>query len=230
MLLLIPYANVVSAYDQSEADHKKVVEQLKIELNNTPNSPNLEEIIKEDTRGLQTSIDQMNVTPQALDTWVYRYQLSRWAEALIDAGLPMSGSFLFQSLADSPSDLTYQAGDDYSNRVKSSSVMKNFIKNFRSELPSSGNYYSKSGSLTLNSPKDLYLSLNKVSYLAGAEKVGSTWTVYVRVYDTYDFERANYTTANGVPSAFVTWVNNYAVDAQDAGAIVPYNIVIYIKD
>lgn len=230
LLFLLPTGNIMASAD-SEEDHKRIVDQLKFEIDSAKNVPSPEIILEQEKVLIDSQINHMlYATPLSLDKWLYRYQLSRWSEALIDAGLPMSGAFLFHSLQDEPSELVYEAGEGYSNTVKNSEVIKNFIKSFRSELPSSGNYYSKTGSLTLDKPVDVYLSLNKVSYIAGAEKINGSWKVYLRLYDTYDFEHQNYTTSNGVPSAFVTWVNNHAADAQEAGAIVPYSITIYMQD
>jgi hypothetical protein len=108
------------------------------------------------------------------------------------------------------------------------------MDSFKSQLDQvAGDYYSEWGSMSLtssNSTTDMYLALHNVGYLMAAEKINGDWDIYIWVYDTYDFEYWNFNDVSSVPDAFVTLINNYAAASMELGAIVEYNINIYIVD
>ena len=49
------------------------------------------------------------------------------------------------------------------------------------------NYWSCDGSVNFESPDDVLLSIHCATYLAGAEKLYGVWNIYIRFFDTYDF-------------------------------------------
>ena len=87
-----------------------------------------------------------------------------------------------------------------------------------------GFYLSKNG---INKKSwDMFLALHGVSYTANATKsTSSKWNYTMTVTDYYDFKPENYK-----DSPIVNTVNNYAVGAMKAGAIVPFNIKVIIND
>ncbi|WP_133121232.1 hypothetical protein [Kyrpidia spormannii] len=147
------------------------------------------------------------------------------------AGYKLAAECLDHSLQDSPSEVIYSSGSWQSNLVKSSPVYQSMIGSVRNQLK---NYpyssYSTYGSMTLNNPKDLFLSLNKVNYSIGASKSNGTWTISVVVYDTYNFEYQNWMGAPGIYGNVVTILNNYGAYAQSIGAVVPYKIWIFMQE
>lgn len=143
-------------------------------------------------------------------------------------GYKFAAELLDHSLQDSPSDKSYNRGSTRSNQVQNSSEFKSIVKNIKSQLAkTSKTVWSDTGSTTLNSTTDLFLALNKVSYIAGAEKVNGKWTIYIRFHDTYDFEYKDWMGAPGVSGAMATALNNYGAYANSIGAIVSYDIAIY---
>lgn len=127
-----------------------------------------------------------------------------------------------------PSQLSFQKGSKISNSIKGSSVFKDRLKSFTSNLPKNGKYYSESGSFSLtssNSSKDLYLALHKVKYFMAAEKKNGVWTIYTNIADTYDFQ---YWNKGDAPNVFVQLANNYGALAMESGEINPFNVNVYI--
>lgn len=78
----------------------------------------------------------------------------------------------------------------------------------------------------------MFLAYHNMSYLMAAEKSGGLWTIYTRYFDLYNFEPWAYTSGgvSTLPSNFVSLVVNYAVSAQNVGAIVPYNVAVYTRN
>lgn len=214
---------------QQEANAKMIVEQLKAEIEAAEQQEQLK--LYDVGNSLGALEAPHSIAPLGLTKEFYRTNFTAGAGTLYLNGFKLAPDFLMNSLNDNPSDLTATAGSEPSNIVKTATALKNLTNATKAALPSNSNYYvSTTSSLTLGSPTDVFLALNRVNVLQAAEKVGSTWTIYTRITDTYNFEDQNYTTSNGVPSSFVTLANNYAVDAQDAGAIVPFQVTIYIQD
>lgn len=152
--------------------------------------------------------------------------------ALVVAGYEHTPATIAHSLQDNPPTLEYQKNSTISSDIRYSSAYINIYNNFLRNLPSSGVYYSDSGSFSLtraNSSNDLYLSLHAVNYLIAAEKVNNEWTIYTWIYDYCDFKPEKFN-SNYEPNDFVTFVNNFAVLSQALGAIQTYPINIYIED
>lgn len=146
------------------------------------------------------------------------------------AGYTMAAELLNHSLQDSPVAKNYASGTAISNQVKNSAEVNNIVASIKKSV--SGKKLSShgtSGSDTLDSTKDLFLGLNKVSYNAKSTKNLNTglWTTTITFNDTYDFDPLAWQGVSaGLGHAAVVALNNYAVDAERIGAIVPYKITI----
>ena len=146
-------------------------------------------------------------------------------------GLTLSSFLLTHSCQDSPPDYTGNRGSTLSNIVKNSSEHKDLMTVVKFHLGGeTGQYYSLTGSMTLKSTSDLNLALNKVSFILGAEKIGTRWDIYVRYYDVYNFEYLKWSKITNLPQNAKTALNNYGHLAQSIGAVVPYSITIYTLD
>lgn len=93
----------------------------------------------------------------------------------------------------------------------------------------SGDRWYDNGSLTLNSPTDVKLSLHSVDYAVSAVKEGSTWNIYIGFSDKYDYACIENAEEAGV-NELIAFANNYAYSAQQLGSIVPYNILAYMRE
>lgn len=145
-------------------------------------------------------------------------------------GYDLSCDLLLHGLEEKPCDLTYGIDSKVSLKLSNSSYYTAMIEHFKMQLaalPSEETAYFEEGTLALSDDADLYLSLNKVSYQIAGEKVGLTWTIYVKISDTYDFNYWEMSPASINASKFATTLNNYGYKAQLAGVISPYHIVIY---
>lgn len=163
----------------------------------------------------------------------YRSHFMSAGNLLINTGFYYAGTLLKHSLQNKPSSTSYSTSSNMSRDLKATSEYKNqktIIKNKINKEPSQISAYNTSGSFAISSKKDLYLALNKVSYSAKCTKTSGKWNIAMTVKDTYNFEKSNYTTSNGIPAGVVTIVNNYAVGAQQAGAIVPFSVQISAQD
>lgn len=167
---------------------------------------------------------------------IYRgkFQLLALSMGTKTVNLPIAGDLLYHSLQNNPSDRDYQTNSKYAkdfsvtksyqdisikmaNKIKKAKKagLKGVGENGLSEIAS-----AKTGGA------DWYLAINKYSYdWAAMDQGGGTWKIYIGIHDTYNFE--NIKNVNSTYLKPVQLVNNDAVKAQKAGAIVPYRVNIY---
>ena len=160
---------------------------------------------------------------------IVRAEFYTGAIALYSAGYDMSGDFLRHSLNDTPSDLNFPIYSPESEKVHWSSAFQGELQKFKNSLPSYGTYVTRKTSVALDTPTDLKLSLHNVSITFAAQNIYGMWRIVTEVKDLYNFEYQIYD-GNGISSTFITLANDYAYAAQNTGAIVPYDIFIYIQD
>lgn len=146
-------------------------------------------------------------------------------------GYDMAAYFLEHSLVDSPKNLSYTNGSEYSKQVKKSSEYKKILSGVKSSLKNTTKTtYSKGGSITLNSTTDLHLALNKVKYTVSANKKNGVWSITTVFSDVYNFEHLEWGTYGNLKGSAATALNNYGAYAMEQGAVVAYNISISVKD
>lgn len=174
-----------------------------------------------------------SITPFATKS-EYRTNFTLVALTLGSFDCPFAGQALNNSLQDNPGDLNYEAGSRRSNAWSLTTAYTNISipiaaavdsANRRGESFVSGN--SSYGTSAGNAGLDFYLALGKVTVTWAAEKVGSSWKIYIHTYDKYDFQDKNI--PGSFPDNIITIANNQAAAAQNAGAIVPYFIHIYTQ-
>ena len=180
-------------------------------------------------------IEDNEVSKARMSKEGYRNIFRTAATTLKNFGLFYAGDFLANSLNDNPKTKSYAASSNLSADIKLQSGYKgakDAITNAIKKLSSSQTTYNKSDGFYLNKNGtnkkswDLFLALHGVSYKANATKSSSTkWNYTMTVTDYYDFKPENYK-----DSPIVNTVNNYAVNAMKAGAIVPFNIKVIIND
>ena len=56
----------------------------------------------------------------------------------------------------------------------------------------------------------------------------SSWKVYIGIHDTYDYDKVD-PLPSAFPTKYITLVANHATDAQQAGAIVPYYVNMFME-
>lgn len=169
-------------------------------------------------------------TPQAVQGFTVaflRAQFNIGADLGEAMGCPNAANFLRHSLQDNPVNVSFASGTLESNWIKNSVEFKNIVDAFHTYVKGKNlSARTTSGSTTLNSTSDLHLALNKVSYVASGTKSNGVWNLTITFKDVYNFEKAAWGEMGG---ELATIVNNYAVIAQEQGAIVPYDISIAVK-
>lgn len=146
------------------------------------------------------------------------------------AGYPMIEETLSHSCQDNPPALTWTIGNQFSNEIKTCPQYQNLVNDIKASLRyASGDRWYDNGSLTLNSPTDVKLSLHSVDYAVSAVKEGSTWNIYIGFSDKYDYACIENAEEAGV-NELIAFANNYAYSAQQLGSIVPYNILAYMRE
>lgn len=144
-------------------------------------------------------------------------------------GLNTAAAFLDHSLQDNPSNLVYGASSSYAAQILKSTECAALVSEFRESVTGESLLTkNKSGTLTLDSTKDLHLSYNEVSYVARGVNNNGRWTLTITISDKYDFEAQKWKNSM-TDNDLVTIINNYAAYAQDLGAIVPYNIKVTVQ-
>lgn len=141
------------------------------------------------------------------------------------AGFTIAADFLEHSLDDNPTDLVFQSGSDVADAIMGSSDFETVRSRCRSS--SSATVYGFSGSVALNHPTDLKLAFHWVDYTGIGNRSSGRLVMSCTITDTYDFDAVSWNDAN-MGNALVDLVNNYAALAQEFGAIVPYDISVYI--
>jgi len=212
----------------------KLYEEYLLENNKTKNLLSLEselDVENDLEKFAQYAVERgiIEDTPQAIQSFTVEFLRAQFRTAASigeSMGAPHAANFLRHSLQDNPINVSFNAGTVESDWILNSAECQAIINNFKNHVKgSSSTLYTTSGSTTLNSTRDLHLALNKVSYVASGTKNSSgVWTLNITFTDTYNFEKAAWLEMSN--SALVTIINNYAVYAQEQGAIVPYGITI----
>lgn len=188
------------------------------------------------TKGfIQYAVDRglIEDTPMARDTATIESYRSQFLLAVAvgrAAGLNTASDFLEHSLQDNPSDMNHGSSSTYATQILNSTEMGDIRTAFSAAVSGKNlTYHQISGSTTLNSTTDLHLAYNQVSYVAyGTRTISGLWNLTITITDRYDFQQQPW--ANQMTTAdLVTFINNEAAAAQDAGAIVPYNIRVTVS-
>lgn len=177
-------------------------------------------------------IEDTPVQRAAVTKALVRADLRTLAKIGGDLGYTTASACLLHSLQDNPTNISITSSDPIAAQVKKSTEIKKIISDYKAYVRSKNiSLYSTSGSVTLNSTRDLHLAFNKVSYQAsGTRNSKGVWTLTITVNDTYDFEHISWKNAlSGYSSAGVTLINNYAAYGQSIKAVVPYKIKITMK-
>ncbi len=136
---------------------------------------------------------------------VVRDSMIAFSEAADAIGLHLAAQCLYNSCQDSPSPVTYESGSWQSNEVASTPAFQSMISSLEQTLltcPSNSFYETSSQNrgMTLSSPTDVFLALNKVYYGVNATNTNGTWTIMISVYDTYDFNPNNWQYSGSITS------------------------------
>lgn len=214
----------------STEDHHAAVAALKEEIDHIANEAPLDAAPKEQTatfplKGATSTNPNMASLKQT-----YRSNLNAVAAGGKAMGYDLSCQLLLHGLEENPCDLTYGVNSPAALKLRTSNCYMDMIQHFKSQLnalPPKETVYLETGSLALSDDTDLYLSLNKISYQVAGEKMNNTWTIYVKISDTYDFNYWEMPLESVKASKFAIVLNNYGYKAQLAGAISPYHIVLY---
>lgn len=179
----------------------------------------------------EIAAENYSIAPRSASIAVLRLEGKNVANSMTALGYLMTGETLKHALQDNPPDLTWNAGNKYSNIVKSTTAYASLMNSIITQLHSTtGNYWSDDGHYSLGeltghiSNPDVLLSLHNVDYIAGAEKVNGKWDVYIRFFDTYDF--------GGIrqfDNPVLQWANDVGEDLEEMGVVVPYDIICYTK-
>jgi hypothetical protein len=165
------------------------------------------------------AIENTPVAKLSVTKAIVRASMKIVVEGGYAVGYTLSASLLSYSLQDYPETQCYNDGSWQSNIVKNGAWYISYMKSLKTTLLNHpGTYYYTSGSTTLNSPTDLELALNKVSYYVQATKSNGIWTATVVINDTYNFEYTNWVSyGSGLSAAAKTALNNYGAYAQSTG-------------
>lgn len=128
----------------------------------------------------------------ASDDAVYE-NLCFLSDAAYSAGYIYTSYCLNNALAGYPNgsngDLVFGSGSDFSDVVKSTSEYNSIYNKAISLIKSGNSNFSFSGSTAFRSKTDLYLSINKASYVAYVTKVTTNfYNLEIVFKDTYNFE------------------------------------------
>lgn len=145
-------------------------------------------------------------------------------------GYNMAARFLEDSLKDNPTNKKYPDGGVYSNKIKKSSEYKAIMKKTKESLKKNRkSTYNKSGSAIFDSTTDLYMAINAAQYTVKATKQKRKWHIIFTLKDRYDFAYKKMGEGLGWRTKAGIILNNYAVKAQKAKAVIPYYNYITVK-
>lgn len=246
--------NISSEYNLDESEEYDL-DEINTEINMSPNevSSLYDEFVKQNTKtkshpngydDIPDFVDYAVRNGYIEDTQIAKTRMSKEgyrtvfrtaAGTLKNFGLYYAGDFLANSLNDRPKTKSYASSSNLSADIKLQGGYqdsRNAIRSAIRKLPSSQTKYTRKNSFNLNrngvnkKSWDMFLALHGVSYTANATKSTSKkWNYSMTVTDYYDFKPEKYQ-----DSPIVNTVNNYAVNAMKAGAIVPFNIKVIIND
>jgi len=170
------------------------------------------------------------VNQALLDKVALRMQFKVVVEVGKKKGYNTASICLDHSLQDNPSKLEFKNNDPIANQIKQSKEYKNVMANLKKTLKrEKKKTYYQTGSMALESIKDLHLALHNVNYCITATKKGGSWHTTMAITDTYNFEWKTWKQTMGTNSKIVNILNNYAVLAQSVGAINEYSIEARVK-
>jgi len=142
-------------------------------------------------------------------------------------GCTTAAAMLNHALTDNPEDVKYDSSSKYAAQILKSQECEEIIARFKTNSAGKDEY-TMSGGVALNSTPNLYLAYNAMSYTATGTKTQGVWNVTIVFSDKYDFDKMAWSktfSANAVVAA----VNNYAVYAQEIGAINNYYITVTVE-
>ncbi|WP_128896668.1 hypothetical protein [Longirhabdus pacifica] len=229
--------NHVSSNVVYDDEAKKIFEFLEMENNKAQQKNQLDDM----NNIFQSPIMKNNESDDDYSIDWYRIQFQAVALGFNGIAADKAAYFLRNSLQDDPEDKTYADDSKWSNHFETQTSLYTTLAMEWAEKIDEANEEGKfhvSGRGTeatqvSNVGHDWYLSLGKISYIWSASKDSDTgkWTVYNVINDVYDFDHIDEDDIpDDYPNDLVAIVANHAADAQDAGAIVPYNISIYMKN
>ena len=169
-------------------------------------------------------IEDTTAEKAALSKAFYRTQFKAAVAAGNALGYTTAADFLDHSLQDNPSSFICDSSTSYASQILNSEEIQSIISSFKASVSGTSlTTKNMSGSIALDSTTDLHLAYNNVDYVVFGAKTNGVWDVSVTITDTYDFKHEEWKNAM-TDNAVVTMINNYAYDAQQVGAIVPYTI------
>ena len=166
----------------------------------------------------------------ALSVETLRSQFAVVVSAGRAIGCDTAADLLEKSLQDVPGNFVKASTTGYAIQIYISEECQDLIRDFK-EYVVDTNLSSRttSGSITLNSTSDLFLAYNKVDYVLSGTKSNGKWNLTIKFTDVYDFDRIEWRDGVAGYSDAVAIINNYAVRAQEEGAIVPFNIMVTVR-
>lgn len=164
---------------------------------------------------------------EALTKEGYRLLLTPLVTIGNEAGLYTAATLLSRPLQDVPGNFVKNATSGYAIELINCDEIQELISEF-SDYVRGENLQGRtiSGSVALESTLNLELAYHLVDYVIYGTNKNGTWSLTIRITDEYDFDYIAWKEGMSAYSAAVSIINNYAVDAQNAGAIVPYSIMI----
>jgi len=143
-------------------------------------------------------------------------------------GYTTAATLLNHSLQDYPQKMLCPSGSGIAAQIGRSSECTSIVNSFKKQVRGK-NITSKTvtGTATLKSTTDLHLAFNKVSYQVVGKKYKGKWNLTITFTDRYDFETQAWRNSM-TDHVAVTAINNYAAYAQSIGAIVPYDIKVFV--
>lgn len=128
-------------------------------------------------------------------------------------------------------DLAFSNGTGFSNAIKSSTEFNSICSTAQALIRQKKTSFSFTGSTSFTSNTDLYLSLHRANYTVNVVKVSEYYyNLNIVFTDLYNFESQEWESYGGNPKDLVvTYINNYAYQAQCSNIIQPFNISIFVN-
>jgi len=192
--------------------------------------------IVETDNSLENLLQQELITPYSTKSDL-RSQFTALAVFAGTIDLVTAGNYLNHSLQDYPSDRVNNVGSSHTAKLSVTTMYTEISTPMAAEIraakTSGKSYVGGSGSYATawsNVGWDFYLTYGKISYTWSAQNTGDTWLVNITISDRYDYTSIKPADIrSGLLSKYVDLANNYAAEAQNVGAIVPYNITNYFR-
>lgn len=171
----------------------------------------------------------------ATNDQVYK-NLALLASASRSAGFTYTATCLENAICGYPTnssngDLAFSNGTGFSNLIKSSSEFNSICNTAQALIKQKKTSFSFTGSTSFTSNTDLYLSLHRAEYTVNVVKISEYYYNLNMVFtDLYNFEPQEWEYYGGTPkSLVVSYINNYAYQAQCSNIVQPFNITIFVN-